>query len=121
MSVLILTAHVVIAIVLVAFVLLQRSEGGALGIGDAGGGMPQGRSLGNPLTKTTTILGICFFLTSIGLSILARDKTTDSLFGGDGTGFESIPAPAPAPALPLPSGGSDSTGTGDQPVVPRSP
>src|SRR5665809_113467 len=67
MSTVILLIHVMIAVALVGVVLLQRSEGGALGIGGGGGGggFMTGRSAGNALTKTTAILAACFFVTSL--------------------------------------------------------
>ncbi len=71
MSTVLLLIHVMVAIALVGVVLLQRSEGGALGIGGGGGGFMTGRSAGNALTKTTAILAACFFATSLSLSILA--------------------------------------------------
>ncbi len=73
MSTVILLIHVMIALALVGVVLLQRSEGGALGIGGGGGGggFMTGRSAGNALTKMTAILAACFFATSLVLSILA--------------------------------------------------
>jgi preprotein translocase subunit SecG len=78
MSTVILLIHVMIAIAMVGVILLQRSEGGALGIGGggggAGGGFMTGRSAGNALTKTTAILAACFFLTSLTLSILATHQ-----------------------------------------------
>lgn len=100
MSTVLLLIHLMIAIALVGVVLLQRSEGGALGIGGggAGGGFMTGRSAGNALTKTTAILAACFFVTSLLLSILAgRPTGTPSILGpaGDGTGLAPIQIPAP--------------------------
>ncbi|MEQ8441718.1 MAG: preprotein translocase subunit SecG [Alphaproteobacteria bacterium] len=70
-----LVVHLMIAIALVAVVLLQRSEGGALGMGggSAGGGMGMfsARGAANALTRTTAILAVCFILTSLGLAILS--------------------------------------------------
>ena len=79
MTTVLLVIHVMIAIALIAVVLLQRSEGGALGIGGGGGGFMTGRSAGNALTKTTAVLAAAFFATieaafstgSISLSIRA--------------------------------------------------
>ena len=76
MATILLVIHLLIAIALIATVLLQRSEGGALGIGGGGGGMMSGRGQGNLLTKTTAILAACFFMTSIGLTVIARNNTT---------------------------------------------
>lgn len=75
---------------LIALVLLQRSEGGALGMGGGGGGggMMSGRGVGNLLTRTTGILAVAFFATSIGLTVLAKleSRPTDILdrLPGDG-------------------------------------
>ena len=69
----ILVIHLLLAIALVITVLLQRSEGGALGIGGGGGGggLMTGRSAANLLTRTTAILAGCFMITSILLAVLA--------------------------------------------------
>ena len=53
MTTVLIVIHVMVAIALICVVLLQRSEGGALGIGGGGGGFMTGRSAGNALTKTT--------------------------------------------------------------------
>ncbi|ODS00917.1 hypothetical protein AUC68_13375 [Methyloceanibacter methanicus] len=116
MSTVILLIHVMIAIALVGVILLQRSEGGALGIGGGGGGgggFMTGRSAGDALTRTTTILAACFFLTSLTLSILASHNTasTPSIVptsGGEG-GLTPLTIPGQteptAPAAPAaPSG-----------------
>ncbi len=102
MSGMILIVHVLLAVVLVGVVLLQRSEGGALGIG-GGGGMMSGRSAGSALTKTTAILAVCFFATSMGLALLERsggDSILPDLPGSSGGGI-TTPSPAPAP-IPQP-------------------
>lgn len=69
----VLVIHLLIALGLVATVLLQRSEGGALGIGGGGGGggFMSGRGTANLLTRTTGILAAAFFATSLILAILA--------------------------------------------------
>jgi len=75
MDTVLLVIHILVALALVVTVLLQRSEGGALGIGGGGGGgMMSARGVGNALTKATAILAGVFFLTSIGLTILARQE-----------------------------------------------
>jgi preprotein translocase subunit SecG len=112
MTTVILLIHLMIAIALVGIILLQRSEGGALGIGGGGGGFMTGRSAGNALTKTTAILATCFFITSLLLSILAgRPAGTPSILGpaGDG-GLAPIQVPGPptsqaptAPGTPAPA------------------
>ncbi len=85
MSVVILVIHLMIAVALVGSVLLQRSEGGALGIGGGGGGggFMSGRGAANALTRTTTILAFAFFATSITLTLLARNADApSSIFDG---------------------------------------
>ena len=112
-----LVVHIMVAVALIGVVLLQRSEGGALGIGGGGGGgFMTGRGAGNALTKTTAVLAAMFFATSMALTILAgggASKPT-SIFGeGTGSpagggalpglvlpGAPSTPAPAPAPQAP---------------------
>ena len=76
MSSLLLILHLAVAIVLVGLILLQRSEGGALGIGgggSGGGGLSgflKGRGQANGLVKFTVLLGTIFFITSLSLSII---------------------------------------------------
>ena len=69
----VLVIHLLIALGLVGAVLLQRSEGGGLGMGGAnsGGGFMSGRGAANLLTRTTAILAAAFFATSLILAILA--------------------------------------------------
>ena len=68
----ILIIHVVIAVLLIGSVLLQRSEGGALGIGSGNESLMSSRSAGNFLTKFTTIMAILFIATSIALTIIHK-------------------------------------------------
>ena len=64
--------HLLIVLALIGVVLLQRSEGGALGIGGGGGGgFMSNRGTANVLTRATAVLAAGFFLTSLLLSILA--------------------------------------------------
>src|SRR6185437_8564183 len=74
MQTILVFAELVIAVALIIFVLLQRSEGGALGMGGGGGGLgglfsPRGAA--DTLTRTTAILAALFFLTCLGLNLLA--------------------------------------------------
>ena len=74
METLVLTIHILIALGLVGSVLLQRSEGGGLGIGGgggAGGGFMTARGTASLMTRLTAILAACFFATSIILAIIA--------------------------------------------------
>ena len=65
-----IVVHLIVVIALVTVVLLQRSEGGALGIG-GGGGFMTGRGQANALSRATAILATLFFVTSLIMSILA--------------------------------------------------
>lgn len=96
-----LTLHTLIVLALIGVVLLQRSEGGALGMGGGGGGgggMMTSRGAANALTRLTTVLAGCFFATSIVLALVAgRDAADEQLFDAlaeDGAPTESAPAPA---------------------------
>ena len=74
MQTLLLAAELFIAAALIIVVLLQRSEGGALGMGSGGGGVGglfSARGAADTLTRTTSILALLFFLTCIGLNLLA--------------------------------------------------
>ena len=73
METLVLTIHILIAVALVAVILLQRSEGGGLGIGgsSSSGGFMTARGTANLMTRATTFLAIGFFSTTVVLAILA--------------------------------------------------
>jgi len=72
--------HLMIVLALVGVVLIQRSEGGGLGIG-GGSGFMSARGTANALTRTTSILAALFFATSLGLGLLTRyeSRPTDIL------------------------------------------
>src|SRR5512146_311865 len=73
MLIILFVIHVLIALALIGVVLLQKSEGGALGMGGGGmSGFMTGRSTANLLTRTTAILAALFFATSIVLVVLAN-------------------------------------------------
>jgi len=74
METVLIVAHLFIVIALIAVILLQRSEGGALGIGGGGGGggLMSARGSANLLTRATAILAALFFATSIGLTVLGQ-------------------------------------------------
>ena len=74
----ILILNIVLAILLVAVVLLQKSEGGALGIGASQESFISSRSAGNLLTKITAILATLFIITSISLTIMAQKEISTS-------------------------------------------
>jgi len=102
METVVLIVHLLIALALVGVVLIQRSEGGALGIG-GGAGMMTGRGAANFLTRATAILAACFFATSIVLAIMggAYKKPTSILDSQPAPAGESQPAQPGQPAVPL--------------------
>jgi len=95
MTTLVLVIHLMICVAMVAIILLQRSEGGALGIG-GGGGMMSGRGSGNMLTRVTAYLAAAFFATSIGLTVLADLRTAGPTIGDT----PATQGGGQAPALP---------------------
>jgi preprotein translocase subunit SecG len=98
---LLLAVHILIAVALVGVILLQKSEGGALGMGGGGmSGFMTGRSTANLLTRVTAVLAASFMATSILLVVVHnRDRGPRSIIDQGGP---VVPAPAPAPAAPPP-------------------
>ena len=70
----ILILNVILAILLIGVILLQRSEGGALGLGISQDNFISSRSASSFLTKTTAILAALFIITSISLTIMSKEK-----------------------------------------------
>ncbi|MGH6855669.1 MAG: preprotein translocase subunit SecG [Aestuariivirga sp.] len=124
MQTVLIVVHLIIAVGLIGVVLLQRSEGGALGIGGGGGGgggnLFSARGVGNALTRTTAWLAVAFFATSITLTVLATRRSGDgSVFdrdtsqtrsqdnsavpvdGGEGTGGTVLPQLPETPKVPV--------------------
>ncbi|HBQ22653.1 MAG: preprotein translocase subunit SecG [SAR116 cluster bacterium] len=63
--------HIIIVVLLIGVVLLQRSEGGVLGIGGGQNAFMSGRSAANAMTRTTSILAVLFVCSSLGLALIA--------------------------------------------------
>ena len=120
MQTIIIAIHLIVVVALVGVVLLQRSEGGALGMG-GGGGFMTGRSQANALTRATAVLAAIFFITSLTLTVLANmGRQQKSIFEGVTAPGQTTPGaptggsvldqlrqieeqksgPAPAPAAP---------------------
>ncbi|MBC7146959.1 MAG: preprotein translocase subunit SecG [Thioclava marina] len=127
----VLSIHLILALLLIGVVLLQRSEGGGLGMGSSSsssgvGGLMTGRQAANALTRVTWILAAGFFATSVTLTVLAAQKARNESVVDSATTEQSAPAatapatpandaPATPPALdvvmpPAPSGSEASTG-----------
>ena len=74
----ILTLNIILAILLVVIILLQKSEGGALGLGVSQDSFVSSRSAGSFLTKATAIIATLFIITSISLTIISKEKYSSS-------------------------------------------
>jgi preprotein translocase subunit SecG len=105
METLVLTVHLILALLLIGVVLLQRNEGGAL---LSGGGNMQARGQATGLTKLTWLFAVAFITTSITLAIMAAREAesgsvVDSLAPAATEGTEGAPAPAGSDLLPPPA------------------
>jgi preprotein translocase subunit SecG len=100
----IIVIHLMVVLALVAVVLLQKSEGGGLGIGSSGGFLSS-RGTANVLTRTTAYLALTFFATSLMLSWLASfDRKPASILNTGAPAGQTQPA-APGTNVPLAPGG----------------
>jgi len=93
----ILVIHLILALCLIGIVLLQRSEGGGLGIGGGGGGgVMSSRAAATALGKLTWLFAIAFIGTSISLTVIAAQKSAGSSvidqMGIDTSAIETAPA-----------------------------
>ena len=109
--------HLFVTLAMIGVVLIQRSEGGGLGIGSTQGmgAFMTGRGTANLLTRTTAILAALFFGISLSLALLNKGTT------GVGHSILTVPAPAagasvPAPSVPRPT--LPGAGTGALPARP---
>jgi preprotein translocase subunit SecG len=97
MATVLLVIHIMIAVALIGFILMQRSEGGGLGMG-SGSGFMTGRGTTNFLTRTTAFLAAAFFATSLLLTLLAQ------FGGGERSLLDTKPtAPATTTTTPAPA------------------
>lgn len=114
----ILVIHLILALCLIGVVLLQRSEGGGLGVG-GGGGVVTGRSAATALAKLTWLFAAAFIATSITLTVLAaRNAAGDSVIERLGTDEPATSVPAPAPVTDgslLPNADDESPATPPKP------
>ena len=104
MATVLLIVHLFVTLALIGVVLLQRSEGGGLGVGSSQGmgGFMTGRGTANLLTRTTAVLGTAFFLLSLTLALLGRGTAgpRSILEAPPAAPAPTAPAPAPAPGVP---------------------
>ncbi len=100
MTTVLLIIHLFVTLALIGVVLIQRSEGGGLGIGSSQGmgSFMSGRGTANLLTRTTAILGTIFMVLSLTLALLSHG--TSGVGGSILNNPPPVSAPAPAPALP---------------------
>lgn len=96
MASVLLIIHLLVTLTLIAVVLLQRSEGGGLGIGSSQGmgSFMSGRGTANLLTRATAVLGTLFFVLSLSLALLGRGTSQPASI------LDSPPPAATAPAQP---------------------
>ena len=74
----VLVLNIILAILLVAIILLQKSEGGALGLGVSQDSFISSRSAGSILTKVTAIIATFFIITSVSLTVMSKEKFSSS-------------------------------------------
>ena len=118
-GIVVLIAHIIIAIALIGVVLLQRSEGGALGIGGGSGSFLSAAGAGSALTRTTMILAALFFATSILLTVLSRSETRTLQLGTKPSGAVTAPQSLPGgPVSPPPAGGTPAPATAPAKTAP---
>ena len=131
MTAVLLIIHVLIAAALTGVILMQRSEGGALGIGGGGpGGMMSGRGAANLLTRITMILGALFIGNSILLAILSgvttstgsvidrvgETETSSDLPFGDLQGLDADAIDAPEATIPTEPAPAEDVPAADPPA-----
>ena len=118
MSNVILTIHLILALLLISAVLIQRSEGGGLGSsGGSDGGLMSGRAAATAMTKLTWMFAVAFLTTSITLTVLSANKS------GSGSLIisERSVADDNSLAIPLPDTDTlESIGQSDSPTLPPS-
>jgi preprotein translocase subunit SecG len=116
MQTIVLIVHLLIALALVGVILLQRSEGGALGIGGGGfGGLMSGRQSANLLTRTTAVLAGCFIATSLALALLASHSSAPRSILDQPAATPAAPTAPTAPTAP------DASNVPAAPAVPAPP
>ncbi len=115
MTTVLLIIHLFVTLALIGVVLIQRSEGGGLGIGSSQGmgSFMSGRGTANLLTRTTAILATIFMVLSLALALLSRGTSVSS-------SILDTPPPASAPARSTPTPSTPAPST-PAPVAPSAP
>ncbi len=111
-----LVAMILISIALTGVVLIQKSEGGALGMGGGPSGFMTARGAGNLLTKATWVLAFLFFICAISLTVAGNvERGSRSIIDADAVGSIAVGETAPAPAA------GQAAPTTTQPAAPAAP
>jgi len=99
MSTVLLIVQLIISVILTGLILIQRSEGGALGIGGGGGGggLMSGRSATTSIARMTAILGVLFIVNSLALSVVFSLENQDSSIVDDTNAVAPLTAPVESP------------------------
>jgi len=124
MIILLLAVHILVAISLVGVILLQKSDGGALGMGGGGmSGFMTGRSTANLLTRTTAILALLFFATSLSLVWVSnRGHAPQSILDQGAPPGPAVPVtPAVPPSPTAPARPSQTAPAPPSPTAPAEP
>jgi preprotein translocase subunit SecG len=124
MIIILLAVHIIIAFALIGVVLLQKSEGGALGIGGGGmSGFMTGRSTANLLTRATAILAAAFFTTSVLLVVMHnRARAPVSIIDQGAPAAPALPmVPATQPTSPAPASPAKPAPAAPAPTAPSVP
>ncbi len=103
MTTVLLIIHLFVTIALIGVVLIQRSEGGGLGIGTSQGmgSFMSGRGTANLLTRATAVLAVIFMVLSLTLALMSRSSTSGgSLLDGPAGSTPGLPALPPLPQVP---------------------
>ncbi len=121
MTAILLAVHFVVAVAMIITILLQRSEGGALGLGGGGGvsSLMSGRGAANALSRSTVIFAAIFIATSLALAMVAKANRSGGsvLLPANNSGSPSLPI-LPGGTLPA---GSAPLAPGSRPVAPSVP
>ncbi len=103
MSTVLLIIQLIISVILTGLILIQRSEGGALGIGGGGGGgLMSGRSATTSIARMTGIIGAVFVVNCLALSVVYQIETRDNLIIDDVTVSQPLTAPTDSPEGTVP-------------------
>jgi len=125
MQAVLIIVHLLVAMALIFVVLLQRSEGGALGMGGGGsglGGLFSPRGAANTLSRTTAILGLLFFITSMTLTLLSLGARQPTSILNQAAPGQAAPAnPNAPPTLPARTPGLPPTLPSANPAAPGAP